>query len=67
MRLKCLTVTTNQTLFLFRRDSDEHGHSGESEKAKQMVKKKVNITNGETDKVAQLDLIWKWNMMPSKH
>ena len=39
MRLKCLTIPTNQALLLFCRDSDEHGNSDESEKAKQMVKK----------------------------
>ena len=41
-RLKCLTIPTNQSLVLFRRDSDEHSNSDESEKAKQMVKKEVN-------------------------
>ena len=43
MRLTCLTITTNQSLFLFCRNSDEHGNSYESEKAKQMAKKEVNI------------------------
>ena len=37
-------------MFLFGRDSDEHGHSDESEKAMQTVKKEVNIKTALLDK-----------------
>ncbi len=37
-------------MFLFRRDSEERSNSDESEKAKQMVKKEVNIKPVQMDK-----------------
>ena len=49
IRLKCLTIPTNQSLILFRRYSHEHGKYDESEKAKQMVKKEVNINPVQMD------------------